>query len=123
MPEEIPPEVAHQIAPVMEKVMGQLVRGGGLKNGFSITGIAGELSGVAMSYQLAIPPYFGLVLRAFSVIEGIALKVRGRGEGAGSGLAKEGGGQWGWETLQGRLKRHQECHFCVVKAGSACQIA
>jgi aarF domain-containing kinase len=33
-----------------------------------------ELEGVAREYQMVIPPYFALVLRAFSVIEGIALQ-------------------------------------------------
>jgi predicted unusual protein kinase regulating ubiquinone biosynthesis (AarF/ABC1/UbiB family) len=57
--------------------MGQLVKGGGLgKGGLSIVGITTELESVARNYQLCIPPYFALVLRAFSVIEGIALKVR-----------------------------------------------
>lgn len=56
--------------------MGQLVRGGGLKGGINIMGLTGQLQGVATNYKLAIPPYFALVLRAFSVIEGIALKVR-----------------------------------------------
>jgi aarF domain-containing kinase len=45
MPEGLPPGAAERIAPLMEKVMGQLVKGGGLKNGFNITAITSELSG------------------------------------------------------------------------------
>ena len=43
-------------------------------------GMAGSMEGVAKEYQLCVPPYFALILRAFSVIEGIALQVR---KGAG----------------------------------------
>jgi len=76
MPEGMPPDAVKVIAPIMEKVMGQLVRGGGLgKGGLSIVGITAELESISRNYQLCIPPYFALVLRAFSVIEGIALKV------------------------------------------------
>ncbi|KAJ9524327.1 hypothetical protein QJQ45_008527 [Haematococcus lacustris] len=75
MPDGMPPEILPHIAPVMEKVMGQLVKGGGLRNGISVTGIAAELSGAALNYKLCVPPYFALVVRAFCVIEGIALKV------------------------------------------------
>jgi aarF domain-containing kinase len=78
MPDGMPPDAVKVIAPIMEKVMGQLVRGGGLgKGGLSIVGLTTELESVARNYQLCIPPYFALVLRAFSVIEGIALKVGG----------------------------------------------
>lgn len=38
MPGGLPPGSVAQIAPIMEKVMGQLVKGGGLTNGLSITG-------------------------------------------------------------------------------------
>ncbi|KIZ06883.1 putative aarF domain-containing protein kinase [Monoraphidium neglectum] len=35
----------------------------------------GELEGLGRDYPFSIPPFFALILRAFSVIEGIALKV------------------------------------------------
>lgn len=35
-----------------------------------------ELKYVSQEYQMVIPSYFSLILRAFSTIEGIALKVR-----------------------------------------------
>ncbi|GFR50186.1 hypothetical protein Agub_g12356 [Astrephomene gubernaculifera] len=72
-PDGMPREAEQMIAPVLETVMGQIVRGGGLKN-FNIGSVSGQLQGVAMNYKMCIPPYFGLVLRAFCVIEGIALK-------------------------------------------------
>jgi aarF domain-containing kinase len=55
------------------QVMGQLVLGEG-SPGVSMAGLTMELEGVAREYQMVIPPYFALVLRAFSVIEGIALQ-------------------------------------------------
>ncbi|KAG2484763.1 hypothetical protein HYH03_016417 [Edaphochlamys debaryana] len=73
-PDGIPPNADVVIAPVMEQIMSQIVRGGGLR-GFNIGNLTGELQGVAMNYKMCIPPYFGLVLRAFCVIEGIALRV------------------------------------------------
>mmetsp|Transcript_16307 Transcript_16307/g.35263 ORF Transcript_16307/g.35263 Transcript_16307/m.35263 type:complete len:1034 (+) Transcript_16307:166-3267(+) len=74
MPEGMPKDAHTKIAPLLQQVMGQIVRGGGLRNGISITGLTSQLEGVARNYKLCIPPYFALVLRAFSVIEGVALK-------------------------------------------------
>lgn len=53
--------------------MGQLVQGGGTA-GISIGNVSMQLEGVAREFKMVIPPYFALILRAFSVIEGIALK-------------------------------------------------
>ncbi|KAG2454550.1 hypothetical protein HYH02_000395 [Chlamydomonas schloesseri] len=73
MPDGMPPDAEKFIAPVLEQVMGKIVQGGGLR-GFNIGSMTSQLQGVAMDYKMCIPPYFGLVLRAFCVIEGIALK-------------------------------------------------
>lgn len=35
----------------------------------------GELEALGRDYPFSIPPFFALILRAFSVIEGIALRV------------------------------------------------
>jgi aarF domain-containing kinase len=53
------------------QVMGKLVLGG--TSGISMGGLTLQLESVAREYQMVIPPYFALVLRAFSVIEGIAM--------------------------------------------------
>eukprot|EP00798_Chlamydomonas_sp_ICE-L_P022750 gene22750-29917_t len=67
MLEGLPPGVgAAEIAPVMKSVMGQIVKGGGIRGGINIVGITAELEGVARNYKLCIPPYFALVLRAFA---------------------------------------------------------
>jgi hypothetical protein len=55
---------------------GVQVRGGGLGS-FNLSAVGPELVGVSMQHQLAIPPYFSLIIRTFSVLEGIALKARG----------------------------------------------
>jgi aarF domain-containing kinase len=52
--------------------MGQLVVGG--TSGISIGSLSLQLEGVARQYKMVVPPYFALVLRAFSVIEGIAMQ-------------------------------------------------
>ena len=40
-----------------------------------IADLSAKLASAAFDYQLCLPPYFSLILRAFSTIEGIALKV------------------------------------------------
>lgn len=76
------------MASLLQRVMGQLVRGGGIRNGINVFSLTHELEKVARSYHVVVPPYFTLVLRAFSTIEGIALKVRRGPEGAaGQGRA------------------------------------
>ena len=76
MPEDMDPEAAKHITPVLKQVMSKILHGGGLgKAGLNFTTLFLQLQGVAMSYQLCIPPYFTNVLRAFGTIEGIALKV------------------------------------------------
>lgn len=56
----------------MLQVMGKLVSGG--TSGVSIAGLSLQLESVAREYRMVIPPYFALVLRTFSVIEGIAMR-------------------------------------------------
>ena len=76
MPEDMDPEAAKHITPILKEVMSKILHGGGLgKAGLNFASLCMQLQGVAMSYQLCIPPYFTNVLRAFGTIEGIALKV------------------------------------------------
>ena len=75
MPEDMDPEAAKHITPVLKQVMSKILHGGGLgKAGLNFASLFLQLQGVAMNYQLCIPPYFTNVLRAFGTIEGIALK-------------------------------------------------
>jgi aarF domain-containing kinase len=76
MPADMNPEAAEHIKPLLKQVMGKILHGGGLgKAGLDFTSLYLSLQGVAMSYQLCIPPYFTNVLRAFGTLEGIVLKV------------------------------------------------
>ncbi|KAG1653988.1 hypothetical protein FOA52_007181 [Chlamydomonas sp. UWO 241] len=76
MPADMPDEARKHIRPLMTEVFSKIVDGGGLgKAGLNFTSLGIQLSHISMSYQLCIPGYFTNVLRAFSVIEGIALKV------------------------------------------------
>ena len=55
---------------------GCLVLGGAAaRQNASITSLSLELSAVASKYKLCLPPYFTLILRAFSTVEGIAIEV------------------------------------------------
>ncbi|KAG2445378.1 hypothetical protein HYH02_008842, partial [Chlamydomonas schloesseri] len=73
----IPPEVDTQEAGLVEplgRVMVQLVGGGGASK-VNIDKVMSDLEALGESYPITIPPFFALILRAFSVIEGIALRV------------------------------------------------
>lgn len=75
LPQHMTPEEIAQITPVMKEVMGKLVTGG--TGGISMGSLSLQLEGVARQYKMVVPPYFALVLRAFSVIEGIAMQHNG----------------------------------------------
>jgi len=76
MPGDMPEEARKHIKPIMTQVFSKIINGGGLgKAGLNFTSLGMQLSHISMSYQLCIPGYFTNVLRAFSVIEGIALRV------------------------------------------------
>ncbi|GFH20919.1 protein kinase domain-containing protein, partial [Haematococcus lacustris] len=55
-------------------IMGQLVSGGGAAK-VNIDKVVGELEALGKLYPIQVPPFFALIVRAFSVIEGIALGV------------------------------------------------
>lgn len=55
-------------------VLTQLSKGGGAK-GINIDDVTRQLEDLTREYPFQIPSYFALILRAFSVIEGIALRV------------------------------------------------
>ncbi|KAL3139585.1 hypothetical protein ABBQ38_003904 [Trebouxia sp. C0009 RCD-2024] len=55
-------------------ILSQLSQGGGAK-GINIDAVTIALDELSRDYPIDIPPYFALILRAFSVIEGIALRV------------------------------------------------
>lgn len=75
LPKGMTQEELQQITPVMKEVMGKLVTGG--TGGISMGSLSLQLEGVARRYKMVVPPYFALVLRAFSVIEGIAMQHNG----------------------------------------------
>ena len=63
------------LAPALGAVLEQLSSGGGAK-GVDVAAIQGEIEILSSKLALQIPSYFALILRTFSLIEGIALKVR-----------------------------------------------
>ncbi|GAX81708.1 hypothetical protein CEUSTIGMA_g9136.t1 [Chlamydomonas eustigma] len=62
------------LIPRLGSVMSQLVGGGGAAK-VNIDKVTDDLSELGKRYPITIPPFFALILRAFSVIEGIALGV------------------------------------------------
>jgi len=67
------------IEPILKEMMGQLISGGGVGN-ISAANIAKQMLSLQedlkkedKNYMIVIPPYFALIVRTFSVIEGIAL--------------------------------------------------
>ncbi|GLC71027.1 hypothetical protein PLESTF_001062300 [Pleodorina starrii] len=73
----IPPSVDPREAGLVEplgRVMSQLVGGGGAAK-VNIDKVTVDLEELGKQYPIQVPPFFALILRAFSVIEGIALRV------------------------------------------------
>ncbi|MCO5553207.1 hypothetical protein L7F22_006728 [Adiantum nelumboides] len=66
-------ELATKILPQLSRVLSQLVKGGGLQQ-MDIEQIIADLAQMATKYSIVIPPYFAMILRAFSILEGIGLK-------------------------------------------------
>jgi len=67
------------VKPILKEMMGQLISGGGVGNisaariGEQILALQEDLKEEGKNYMIVIPPYFALIVRTFSVIEGIAL--------------------------------------------------
>jgi hypothetical protein len=78
--EFIPPGIAADPAkrkimqPVFSNVFEQIANGGGAFN-IDIDAIISDVGSVAGEYPVIIPPYFGLILRAFGALEGLGLSV------------------------------------------------
>ena len=63
-----------KVAPLLASVFEQISNGGGAFT-ISIGDISKEVGGLSNEYPLVIPPYFGLILRAFGALEGLGLSV------------------------------------------------
>ncbi len=73
IPEGAPDPVESGVAKPLGAILRQLSAGGGAK-GLDIKAISAELEDLTSKYPFQIPAYFALILRAFSTIEGIALR-------------------------------------------------
>jgi len=74
IPEGAPDPDEAGITHMLGTIMGQIVDGGGAGR-ISMGTLMTEMEGLAENYPIRVPGYFALVLRAFGVLEGIALKV------------------------------------------------
>merc|ERR1711920_1194798 len=61
------------IVPALTKVFDVALAGGGAKS-INFQELAADLAEITFEYPFRIPPYFALIIRAISVLEGIALK-------------------------------------------------
>ena len=69
----LPPDVdTSQVEPVIGAILDQALEGGGA-NSINFQSLSDELASVTFDFPFRIPPSFALLLRALSVLEGIAL--------------------------------------------------
>ncbi|KAG0591725.1 hypothetical protein KC19_1G196600 [Ceratodon purpureus] len=68
------PEKTAAAVPQLTRVMSQLIQGGGVRN-INVQQMTDDIAKISKDYIFVIPPYFALILRAFSVLEGIGLDV------------------------------------------------
>merc|ERR1719440_1326505 len=69
----ISPEVdVDPIIPVLSRVFDQALAGGGARS-INFNLLAADLAEITYKYPFSIPPYFALIIRAISILEGIAL--------------------------------------------------
>jgi aarF domain-containing kinase len=73
IPPGAPDPVASGLARPLGVILTQLSAGGGAK-GIDLGAVQAEMDGLSRDYPFQVPSYFSLILRAFSVIEGIALR-------------------------------------------------
>ena len=60
------------IVPALSRVFDAALAGGGAKS-INFQELAADLAEITFKFPFRIPPYFALVIRAISVLEGIAL--------------------------------------------------
>lgn len=60
------------LVPIFTRIFEQALKGGGVRN-INFQETAADLANVTYAYPFRIPPYFAIVIRAISVLEGIAL--------------------------------------------------
>jgi aarF domain-containing kinase len=67
-------EKAALVVPLLAKVLEQLSEGGGAAT-ITIEAVGEEVEQLARDYPIQIPPYFGLIIRAFGSLEGLGLSM------------------------------------------------
>ncbi|CAN0323595.1 unnamed protein product, partial [Hapterophycus canaliculatus] len=62
------------VAPLLATVLEQLSNGGGAKS-VTVESVGEEVEELGRQYPIRIPAYFGLIIRAFSALEGLGLQL------------------------------------------------
>ncbi|KAG5187551.1 protein kinase:ABC1 family [Tribonema minus] len=68
------PAKAALVAPLLGRVLEQLSGGGGAK-AITVESVGEEIETLGKQYPIVIPSYFGLIIRAFSALEGLGLQL------------------------------------------------
>ena len=71
IPMDVRVEDHEDLKQILERIFGNMVRGGGLR----VVQIKSELSRAASDHNLVIPPHFALILRVFCIIEGVSMSM------------------------------------------------
>lgn len=72
-PELVDPVKTAEVVPQISRILGQLRQGGGARK-INVQQVTEDLAKMSEDYVFVIPPYFALILKAFSVLEGIGLE-------------------------------------------------
>ena len=67
------PERRAIVAPLLGSVLSELQKGGGAQR-INIEQVGAQIEQLGREYPLLIPPYFGLIIRTFSSLEGAGLR-------------------------------------------------
>lgn len=72
-PELVDPVKTAEAVPQLSRVFSQLTQGGGARK-VNVQQVTDDLAKISEDYVFVLPPYFALILKAFSVLEGIGLE-------------------------------------------------
>lgn len=72
-PELVDPVKTAEVVPQLSSIFAQLTQGGGARK-VNVQQVTDDLAKISEDYVFMIPPYFALILKAFSILEGIGLE-------------------------------------------------
>ncbi|EFJ15382.1 hypothetical protein SELMODRAFT_118439 [Selaginella moellendorffii] len=73
LPDQTDPRMTTTIVPEVTRIFTELLRGGGARK-VNMQEISNGIAKISKDYPLVVPSYFSLIIRAFSLLEGIGLE-------------------------------------------------